>query len=182
METMAIKRAGGTNIVAIEGDVTRQPVEAVVNSANERLHHEDGVATAIVRTGGRVIQEESDAWVRAHGPVPPGTAAVTTGGMLQASHVIHTVGPHYGDDAADETLAAAVTAALDAAVDNDLRSIAFPLLCTGERGYPPQEAAPVITNAVEAWLTTKPDTLTEVRLVGFTRKQAEIFAGCLGTT
>jgi len=179
METMALKRVGGTNVLAVEGDVARQPVEAVVNSANERLHHDAGVATAIVRTGGRVIQEESDAWVRTHGPVAPGTAAVTTGGMLQASHVIHAVGPQYGNDTSDEILAAAVTAALDAAASNGLRSIAFPMLCTGERGYPPDETASVITHTVEGWLTTNPDTLVEVRLVGFTRKQAELFAGYL---
>ena len=76
MDTIAIKRVGGTNILAVTGDVTRQQVEGVVNSANESLRHKEGVATAVVRTGGRVIQEESDTWVREHGPVEPGTAAV----------------------------------------------------------------------------------------------------------
>ena len=180
MEAIALKRVGGTNIVAVEGDVTRQPVEAVVNSANEQLRHDEGVATAIVRTGGRVIQEESNTWVREHGPVVAGTAAVTTGGMLQASHVIHAVGP-YCDDTSDPTLAAAVVAALDLAQASGVSSIAFPMISSGLRGYPSPRAARVITEAVSAWLLEHPDVLTEVRLVGFTRKDADHFASALAS-
>jgi O-acetyl-ADP-ribose deacetylase (regulator of RNase III) len=179
METLALKRIGGTTIVALEGDVTRQPVEAVVNSANEELQHDEGVATAIVRTGGRVIQEESDVWIREHGPVAPGNAAVTTGGMLQASHVIHAVGPYFTQGESDATLAAAVTAALDIAHERGLRTLAFPLISSGSRGYPPDLAATVITGAIEGWLAEHPDALAEVRLVGFDRKHAEMFAECL---
>lgn len=179
METIAIKRVGGANIVAVAGDVTRQAVEAVVNSANENLQHSEGVATAVVRTGGRVIQEESDTWVREHGPVVPGTAAVTTGGMLQASHVIHAVGPHFEDESSDDTLAAAATAALEAARQRGLGSIAFPLISAGSRGFPAGRAAQVITGAVEDWLEKNPDALTEVRIVGFNRKEADQIAACL---
>ena len=81
-------RINNTNVMAVHGDLTRQPVAGVVNAANEYLQHGGGVAQAIVRTGGRVIQEESDAWVRQNGLVGRGQAAVTTGGMLVASHVI----------------------------------------------------------------------------------------------
>jgi len=179
MDTMAMKRVGGANIIALEGDVTRQPVEAIVNSANEELQHHEGVATAVVRTGGRVIQEESDAWVRQHGPVTPGSAAVTTGGMLQASHVIHAVGPYFDPGSSDETLASAVAASLDIARKQGVHSVAFPMISAGLRGYPPDLAAPVIAGAVEQWLTDNPDVLTEVRLVGFTRNDAELFADCL---
>jgi putative ATPase len=179
METMALKRVGGTTIVALEGDVTRQAVEAVVNSANEELQHNEGVATAIVRTGGRVIQEESDTWIRQHGPVVPGTAAVTTGGMLQASHVIHAVGPYFAAGESDPTLAAAVTASLEIARERGLQSLAFPLISSGSRGYPPDLAAAVITKAVENWLEENPGVLTEVCLVGFDRSHAALFAACL---
>ncbi|MDJ0664972.1 MAG: macro domain-containing protein [Acidimicrobiia bacterium] len=179
MEIIAIKRVGGTNILAVEGDVTRQPVEGVVNSANESLQHKEGVATAVVRTGGRVIQEESDTWVREHGPVEPGAAAVTTGGMLQASHVIHTVAPYYAPDTSDGVLWAAVAATLDAAVEHELESLAFPLLGAGLRGYPAERSASVMVEAVVTWLTANPDLLTEIRLVGFSQHDAELFAAAL---
>jgi O-acetyl-ADP-ribose deacetylase (regulator of RNase III) len=179
MDAIAIKRVGGTNIMALEGDVTRQPVEAVVNSANENLQHNAGVATAVVRTGGRVIQEESDAWVREHGPVQPGNVAVTTGGMLQASHVIHAVGPYYEDDSSDPVLASAVSSALAAAVEHGLQSLAFPLISSGLRGFPTDRAAQVIATAATEWLTDHPDVLTEVRLVGFSEQDAERFAEAL---
>ena len=179
MDTLALKRIGSTNVLVIEGDVTRQPVEAVVNSANERLQHEEGVATAVVRTGGRVIQEESDTWVRENGPLEPGSAAVTTAGMLQASHVIHAVGPYFDEGASDAVLANAVKSALDAAVEHGLRSIAFPLIASGLRGYPPARAADVIVSGLLAWLGANPEALTEVRLVGFTERDAEHFAAAL---
>ena len=180
METIALKRIGGTNVVVVEGDVTRQPVEAVVNAANERLQHNDGVATAIVRTGGRVIQEESDAWVREHGPVRPGTAAVTTGGMLQASHVIHVVGPYYEADGDHAELRAAARSALDAAKEHGLESVAMPAVATGLRGYPAELATEVLVGGVTDWLEDNPDTLSEVRRVGFTEEHAELFAAALG--
>jgi putative ATPase len=181
MDTIALKRIGGTNVVVVEGDVTRQPVEAVVNAANESLQHSHGVATAVVRTGGRVIQEESDAWVREHGPVKPGHAAVTTGGMLHASHVIHAVGPYYDGEDSDAALRAAARSALDAAKKHGLQSIAMPAISTGERGYPADRATSVLVRAVSDWLEENPDTLDEIRLVGFTDKHAELFADALAT-
>lgn len=179
METLALKRINGTNVAVVEGDVTRQQVEAVVNSANEQLRHDQGVAVAVVRTGGRVIQEESDVWIREHGPVDAGTAAVTTGGMLQASHVIHAVGPYFDEQTSDPVLAAAVGAALDLARDHGLHSIAFPMISSGVRGYPAARAARVITGAVSEWLQANPGVLTEVRLVGFTHSDADLFAASL---
>jgi putative ATPase len=180
MQNFAIGRAGGTTVIAVEGDVTRQPVEAVVNSANEILQHNESVATAIVRTGGRVIQEESDAWVLDNGPLRPGTAAVTTGGMLQASHVIHVVGPDYGKvENPAELLALSTQAALSAALEHGLKSIAFPMIATGQKKYPIAKAAPVIVGAVVDWLQEYPDTLTEVRLVGFSRRHAQLLASAV---
>lgn len=179
MDTLAIKRIGGANVMVVEGDVTRQPVQAVVNAANENLQHTEGVAVAVVRTGGRVIQEESDTWVREHGPVAPGSAAVTTGGMLQASHVIHVVGPYYGDSTSDEVLAAAARSVLDAAVANGLSSLAMPAIATGQRGYPFEEAADVLVAAISGWLEEHPGVVTEVRLVGFSAKHAALFAKAL---
>lgn len=176
----ALIRVNQTNVMAIHGDLTRQPVAAVVNAANEALQHGGGVAQAIVRTGGRVIQEESDAWVRENGPVGRGQAAVTTGGMLVASHVIHVVGPIYeeGQDNA-AMLADATRAALDAAATHSLTSIAFPAISAGIYGYPAEEATAVIAAAVTGWLETNDSDLAEVRLVGFSRDIANMFAAAL---
>lgn len=181
METvLALTRVSDTNVMAVRGDLTRQPVEAVVNAANENLQHGGGVAKAIVSTGGRVIQEESDAWIRRHGPVEPGHAAVTTGGMLIASHVIHVVGPRYteGQDNAG-LLQSATVAALDAAVAHDLKSLAMPAISAGVFGYPPEDATAVITAAVVDWLESTSNDLGEIRLVGFSRSVAEMFAAAL---
>ena len=182
MEQQIMARVGGANIVVVEGDLTRQHVEAVVNAANESLQHGGGVAAPIVRTGGRVIQEESDAWVRAHGLVAPGVAAVTTGGMLQASHVIHVAGPVYRDGQDNEALLHQATmAALDAVAATALRTVALPAISAGVYGYPPAEATRVIAAAVAEWLEANPDVLEEVRLVGFSREIAELFAQGVAT-
>jgi len=165
----------------MQGDLTQQPVDALVNAANEQLAHGGGVAVALIRTGGRVIQEESDAWVREHGPLPMGAAAVTTAGMLQASHVVHVVGPRYrlGTDNARE-LAAAIVAALDAAISVEARSVAIPAVSAGVFGYPLEEATYVIAEAAVGWCQTNPDEdLEEIRLIGFDQKAAEAFAAGL---
>ena len=180
---LAIARINGTNVLVVRGDVTRQPVEAVVNAANASLQHGGGVAQAIVGTGGRVIQEESDAWVREHGPVGGGQAAVTTGGMLIASHVIHVVGPRYeeGQDNAG-MLRDATFAALDTAAAHDIKSMAFPAISAGIFGYPAEEATGVITKAVFHWLEATPNSLEEIRLVGFSEAVAKHFAQAVATT
>lgn len=178
---LALTRLNSTNLVVVQGDLTRQPVAALVNAANESLQHGGGVAQAIVRTGGRVIQEESDAWVREHGPVGRGRAAVTTGGMLIASHVIHVVGPRYreGQDNSG-MLADATTAALAAAVEHDLHSIAFPAISAGIFGYPPADATAVMVGAIRDWLAANADSgIVEVRLVGFSDEIAGLFAAAL---
>jgi O-acetyl-ADP-ribose deacetylase (regulator of RNase III) len=177
MSEIGIGRTGGTTVIAIEGDVTRQPVEAVVNPANAVLQHNEGIPTSMVRTGGRVIQEESDEWVLDNGPLDPGQAAVTTGGMLQASHVVHVVGPIYGEtDNPDAVLTAAVEAALAAVRDHGLRSVAFPAISSGKRSVHAPTVTRVIVNAVADWLEANPDTITDVTLVGSRRKEARLFS------
>ena len=181
MDSLAIRRIAGTNVTVVEGDVTRQPVEGVVNTANERLQHNEGVATAVVRTGGRVIQEESDTWIREHGPLQAGQAAVTTGGMLQASHVIHAVGPYYGSENAATLLGNAVEAALTAAKEHGLNSLAMPAISTGKREFPIAEAAAIMVEAISDWLEQNTQAFTEIRLVGFTDEHAEVLAAALET-
>ena len=183
MDIIAHRSVGQAHVFVVQGDLTGQPVEAVVNAANETLAHGGGVAAAIVAVGGRVIQEESDQWVREHGPVGRGQAAVTTGGALQASHVVHVVGPRFQAEQDNEgMLADAATAALDAAAAIPVRSVAFPAISAGIFGYPRAEATGVLADAVVGWLTEHPEVIEEVRLVGYDAGTAEDFAQGLQAT
>ena len=155
----------GQKLHVVHGDITSEHVDAIVNAANGSLAHGGGVAGAIVRAGGRVIQEESDAWVRRHGPVRVGDAAITGGGRLPARYVIHAVGPVWrgrGDEAA--LLRSAVQRALALADSHDVRSIALPAISSGIFGFPKPLATRVIWDAVLDYFAEHPDSgLREVR-------------------
>jgi O-acetyl-ADP-ribose deacetylase (regulator of RNase III) len=159
---------GTTAIGTVHGDLTRQSVDAIVNAANEFLAHGGGVAAAIVKAGGRVIQDESDAWIKSNGPVATGQAAVTSAGAMPATCVIHVAGPHYRAGQDNEALLrAAVSAALDAAADAGARSIAFPAISSGIFGYPRADATAVIASQVVDWAREHESALEEIRLVGY---------------
>ena len=123
-----------------EGDITGMDTDAIVNAANSNLAHGGGVAGAIVRKGGTIIQEESDKI----GGTPVGTAVITTGGDLNAHYVIHAVGPRMGEGEEDEKLASATRSSLDLAEASDLKSIAFPAVSTGIFGYPIDRCARIM--------------------------------------
>ena len=162
-------------ITVVEGDLTALEVEAVVNAANDRLVHGGGLAAAIVRRGGRVIQTESDAWVHEYGPLSPGTAAVTGAGDLPARLVIHVAGPRYrGDGDDEELLRSAVRAALQAAEREGVDTIALPAISAGIFGYPLEEATTVIASEVVAW-TGDHDRPSSINLVGFDGTVADAF-------
>lgn len=125
------------------GDLTRTDVDAVVNAANGQLQHGGGLAAALAQAGGEDVQAESDAWVRAHGPVPTGTAALTGAGELPALWIIHAVGPVWkgGGEGEDELLRSAVHEALLLARGHRLDSVAFPALSAGTYGFPKDRCA-----------------------------------------
>jgi putative ATPase len=161
----------GATIAVVDGDLTAQAVDAVVNAANDTLQHGGGVAGALARAGGPIVQEESDEWVRRHGPVPTGGAAVTAAGAMPATHVIHVAGPIYRLDQDNERLLrAAVAGALDAAAEIKAESVAFPAISAGIYGYPIAEATAVLADEVVHWLTAHPGRVNEVRLVGFSEE------------
>ena len=135
-------------ILLIQGDITELKVDAIVNAANSYLKHGGGVAGAIVRKGGRIIQEESDRYVREHGTVPTGSVAVTTAGKLKAKYIIHAVGPIYGDENGDEKLASAIRSSLEKAEELGLESIALPAISTGIYGYPYDRCASIMFNEI----------------------------------
>ncbi len=161
---------------AVLGDITCETVDAVVNAANQHLAHGGGLAGAIVRAGGAVIQEESDRLA----PVPVGGAAVTGAGSLAARWVIHAVGPRWGEGNEETKLRSAVRSALDRASDIGARSVALPAISTGIFGYPKQDGTRVIVHELAGWLSAHPGSVDRVRLVAFDRLTAELFAIALG--
>lgn len=136
-------------IVLIEGDITELEADAIVNAANPYLEHGGGVALAIVRKGGYVIQEESREYVRRFGPVRVGGVAVTSAGRLKARYVIHAVGPVFGDPEGDSKLASAIKSSLDKAEELGLHSVAFPAISTGVYGYPYRRAAELMAEVLK---------------------------------
>ncbi len=159
--------AGGQTIQIVHGDLTAEATDAIVNAANAHLQHGAGVAGAIARGGGPAIQAESNAWVRAHGPVQHAHPAWTSGGLLPARYVIHAVGPVWGDGDEDAKLTAAVQGSLQAADELRLQSIAFPAISTGIFGFPKDRAARVMLSAIEQYLASNPSGVTLVRVVLF---------------
>jgi O-acetyl-ADP-ribose deacetylase (regulator of RNase III) len=133
-----------STIVIKRGDITEEDTDAIVNAANSQLQHGGGVAGAIVRKGGRVIQEESDRI----GYVPVGSAALTTGGNLKARYVIHAVGPRMGEGSEDEKLRNATSNTLRLADAEAIRSLSFPAISTGIFGYPIERCARIMLEAV----------------------------------
>ncbi len=147
---------------AVQGDITAEQVDAVVNAANRRLRGGGGVDGAIHRAAGA---ERLQAACRAIGECPPGQAVVTDGFDLPARFIIHTVGPvwHGGTAGEPETLAACYRNALAVADDVGARSVAFPAISTGVYGYPSGQAAEVAVTTVRAADTD----VTLIRFVAF---------------
>ena len=145
---------GSGKIRLVQGDITKESTDAIVNAANPTLLGGGGVDGAIHRTGGPAILAECKAIRASQGECPPGEAVVTTGGRLPARYVIHTVGPVWrgGGRGEPEILASCYRISLRLAVENGVRSIAFPSISTGAYGYPVEKAAPLALSTVAAFL------------------------------
>jgi O-acetyl-ADP-ribose deacetylase (regulator of RNase III) len=158
----------GERLQLVEGDLTQEDVDAIVNAANAQLQHGGGVAGAIVRRGGKEIQTESNTWVRQHGPVSHAEPAYTGAGKLACRYIIHAVGPVWGEGDEDNKLAAAVNGTLELADRLKLSSIAFPAISTGIFGYPKERAAGVIFNSFKNYFEKEaPSDLKLIRLTLF---------------
>ncbi len=166
----------GQRLLFVQGDLTQEPVDAIVNAANDRLQHGGGVAAVIARQGGPEIQAESDAWVREHGPVSHERPAYTSAGRLPCRYVIHAVGPVWGSGDEDRKLAAAVQGSLALADRLELNSIALPAISTGIFGFPKARAAEVILEAVREFFSSHPGSgLQQVRLTLYDRGTVDAF-------
>lgn len=162
------RMVGKSRLALIQGDITRQSTDAIVNAANSSLMGGGGVDGAIHRAGGPAILEECKQIVSRQGRLPTGEAVITTGGNLKARHVIHTVGPvwHGGQSGEPELLASAYRQSLRVTVANGLKSVSFPSLSTGAYGYPVGLAAAVALETVIDFLYQQ-ESLEEVVFVLF---------------
>ncbi len=159
----------------IQGDITNQDTDAIVNAANSRLIGGGGVDGAIHRAGGPAILEECKQIVARQGRLPTGKAVITTAGNLKARHVIHTVGPIWygGDKGEPELLASAYRESLGLAMENQLYSISFPSISTGVYGYPVDTASRVAIGVV---ITSLRQSVTSIREVVFVLFDSQTFS------
>jgi O-acetyl-ADP-ribose deacetylase len=167
----------GQSLQLIHGDLTEEHVDAIVNAANAQLQHGGGVAGAIVRRGGVQIQEESDAWVRSHGSITQDAPALTGPGRLPCRHVIHAVGPVWGEGNEDVKLQAAVCGALRVADERGFTSLALPAISTGVFGFPKDRGARILIDAALGFFAAHPSSpLTQVRITLIDLPSVRVFA------
>ena len=135
----------------VKGDITERKVDVIVNAANSYLKHGAGVAGAIVRKGGLIIQQESDKI----GYVEVGSAVLTTSGKLPCSAVIHAVGPKMGQGNEDNKLRKAIQSCLRLAADKGFKSISMPAISSGIFGFPKDRCARILLEESKNFLESK---------------------------
>jgi O-acetyl-ADP-ribose deacetylase (regulator of RNase III) len=167
-------------IELVRGDITKMKVDAIVNAANSSLKGGGGVDGAIHRGGGAAILEACKKIVAKQGSCKTGEAVITTGGLLPAKFVIHTVGPVWSGGKNNEPvkLAGCYQNSLRLAVENQLTTIAFPNISTGIYGYPKLEAAHVAVNTVKNFLQ-KNSSIVKVFFVCFDEENFRIYQSIL---
>lgn len=168
-------KINNTIIELVQGDITDQTTDAIVNAANAALQLGGGVAGAIRRRGGPEIQQECNRIGGTH----VGGAVITTGGNLAAKHVIHAVGPIRGDDHEDEKLKDATLNSLKLADKNRLKSLAFPAISTGIFGFPKDRCATIMLSTSIAYLEG-PTGLERVVFCLYDKETLEIFEAAFG--
>ena len=164
-------------LALVQGDITEEQTDAIVNAANSRLRGGAGVDGAIHRAGGPSIMEEC----RKIGGSPTGQAVITTGGNLKARYVIHTVGPVYqgGTSGEADLLRSAYLSSLRLAAARGLKSVALPAISTGVYRYPLAEAAHIALKTAVDYLKENTD-IELVRFVLYDRRTYDVFAAELG--
>jgi O-acetyl-ADP-ribose deacetylase len=177
MQALKEVTINGVRLRILRGDLTEARTDAVVNAANSHLQHGGGVAGAIVRKGGRIIQEESNRI----GFVPVGKAAITGAGALKARFVVHTVGPMWGEGDEEVKLRSAVRNTLKLASERGFESIAMPAISAGIFGFPKAACAHIIVEEISSFLGSEKTSLKEIDIclmdadiIGFFEKELEL--------
>jgi O-acetyl-ADP-ribose deacetylase (regulator of RNase III) len=158
-----------TTLSIIQGDITVQKTDAIVNAANSRLMGGGGVDGAIHHAGGPAILEECKQIIQKQGRLPTGKAVLTTAGDLPAKYVIHTVGPVWsgGNNGEPELLASAYRESLILANDYYLKSLSFPSISTGVYSYPLEKAASIAVFTVKDFLKNRETSIIDIVFVLF---------------
>ncbi len=166
------KEINGRNIYVYLGDITEMDTDAIVNAANEYLKHGGGVAGAIVRKGGKIIQEESNKI----GYCPVGEAVVTSAGNLKAKYVIHAVGPRWGEGDEEKKLKNAVKNALKRGEEKNIKSISIPAISTGIFGFPKEKGCKIIVEEVKNFLKEEAKSIEKVYLCDINEETCKFFS------
>lgn len=160
------------SILLLQGDITDEMVDAIVNAANSHLQHGGGVAGAIVSKGGQIIQEESDKI----GYVPVGNCAMTTSGKLPSKFVIHAVGPMNGEGDEDDKLYNAISNSLRLADQGKFETISIPAISSGIFGFPKDRCAQILLQGALDFYQTHPKTsLKEIRFCIIDKATLDVF-------
>eukprot|EP01080_Neovahlkampfia_damariscottae_P003693 gene3693-6507_t len=173
-----IKTDGGQTIQVRKGDLTQEEVGAIVNASNDRLDHCDGLAGAIVKAGGRIIQKESDEYFKTYGKLKEGEIFVTSAGSLTCKYVIHAVGPIWrkGQNNEKENLEKAVLNSFVEASNRNLSNISIPAISSGIFGFPKDYCAEIMFETALNFFENNPkSTLKEIRFVNFDDNTVEVF-------
>ncbi|MBM4139942.1 MAG: macro domain-containing protein [Nitrospira sp.] len=155
---MSEKTINRKTLQLVQGDITERDVDAIVNAANSYLQHGGGVAGAIVRKGGQIIQEESNKI----GFVPVGNAAITGAGKLPCKYVIHAVGPRMGEGDENNKLKNAVLNSLRLSSEKGLMSISLPAISSGIFGFPKDRCAEILVREALNYIKENPKSSLEL--------------------
>ncbi len=166
----------GKKIEIVKGDITEEKTDAIVNAANRHLSHGGGVAGAIVRKGGEIIQIESNKIIEKRGPLKTGEAVITRAGNLPCKYVIHTIGPVWGEGDEENKLKRAIESSLQVATENLLKSISIPAVSCGIFGFPKKRGTEIIYKTVKDFLKNRETTIELVRLIGIGDEIPNLFS------
>lgn len=163
-------------IELLKGDITKLKVDAIVDAANSSLLGGGGVDGAIHRAGGKKILEECIKIRNKQGKCETGEAVITTGGLLKAKYVIHTVGPIWNGGSMNEEklLKNCYINSLKLAISNEIKTIAFPSISTGVYRFPKEKASSIAISTVKEFLTSD-DSILKVIFVCFDEENYELY-------
>jgi len=170
-------KVGNSTIQVRHGDMTAEDSDCIVNAANSSLDHASGLAGAIVKKGGKVIQDESDLYVAKKGRVDEGGVVVTSAGSLPCKHVLHAVGPvwHGGVQGEEIILGMTVRSCLEKADELKCSSISLPAISSGIFGFPKEKCASIMFDISITYIKEGKTNLKEIRFTNFDDKTVTLF-------